>query len=1030
MSFHGLFIGIDRYDSPRINWLTCARQDATALHALFTDTLGGDTTLLVDETATLEAVESQFSRLSQCQEEDVVVIAFSGHGSETHEVVLYDTDPSDLSSTGLPLELLARWFASIPARRLVCILDCCFSGGMGAKVLKVDAASRNLQSVESALEEMKGEGRLILTASSATEEAWENGRLRHGLLTYYLLEALQGAEEVRQGGKVAVLRLLEFVVQRVTAGAAALGKPQHPTMRGQLDGELTWPIFHPGQRYAAAFPEHGRLNASADIGSLAAFGFPEAFLGAWSGAIPSLNQLQVDAINEYGVLDGQHLVVSAPTSSGKTMIGELAALQGALERKRTLFLLPLKALVNDKHQQFVRTYGDLGIRTVRATGEIMDPALLRGQYDICLLTYEKFGNLALAYPHLLDQVGCIVVDEVQMIADSSRGVNLEFVLTLLRMRRRSGVEPQLIALSAVIGDTNGLERWLDSRLLRRTDRPVPLDEGLLLADGSFRYIEPDSGVERIDQGHVRRIYGKGSSQDWVIPLVRRLVGEGKQVIVFRERKGEAVGCAKYLARELGLPAADAALQGLPTGDPSRSSEDLRLALRSGIAFHTADLSRDERLVIEQEFRAPNSPVRVIAATTTLAMGVNTPAEAVVIVGLEHPGSGPYSIAEYKNICGRAGRLGFSEHGHSYLLALSPREEYEYWTRYVRGTPENIESRFLVEGTDPRSLIVRVLAAAQRSAARPLTDENIVEFLEGSFGAFQLVQRNDRWSWDRGQLLESLGDLERHRLVERASEGGYRLTELGRLCGQGGVEVESITRLVEVLAPLPVASINDPTLITATQLTVELDAVLFPINKASTQKEPQAWPNELAAQGVAPEVLRALHHSVSERHVPTLRAKKAVACLLWITDWPMSRIEETLTRFSRPEPIAGPIRSITERTYDLLGTVASVAMILHPDLNLADRYERLLTRLEAGVTAAAAAIASKADGALGRGDYQRLLSAGLCSAEAIEQCADGDLLACLDGSPAKLAALRKAAKRCGDAGEVPLLAYPIIPPYVG
>jgi helicase len=73
----------------------------------------------------------------------------------------------------------------------------------------------------------------------------------------------------------------------------------------------------------------------------------------------------------------------------------------------------------------------------------------------------------------------IVVDEAQMIADPSRGANLEFILTLIIMRRREAVEPQVIALSAVIGDTNGLERWLGARLLRRTKRPVPLDEGLL-----------------------------------------------------------------------------------------------------------------------------------------------------------------------------------------------------------------------------------------------------------------------------------------------------------------------------------------------------------------------------------------------------------------------------------------------------------------------------------------------------------------------------------------------------------------------
>ncbi len=77
----------------------------------------------------------------------------------------------------------------------------------------------------------------------------------------------------------------------------------------------------------------------------------------------------------------------------------------------------------------------------------MTPLLL-GQFDIALLTYEKFTALALTRPHIIEQVGTIVIGEVQMIADESRGANLEFIMTLLRMRRREGIEPQIIALSA------------------------------------------------------------------------------------------------------------------------------------------------------------------------------------------------------------------------------------------------------------------------------------------------------------------------------------------------------------------------------------------------------------------------------------------------------------------------------------------------------------------------------------------------------------------------------------------------------
>jgi superfamily II DNA/RNA helicase len=514
-------------------------------------------------------------------------------------------------------------------------------------------------------------------------------------------------------------------------------------LRGTIDGEFVWPVFTPGARYYAAFPEKVHPPATEEIASLAAFGFSEPVLDAWAAAIPKLNQLQLDAINEFGVLDGADLVVSAPTSSGKTMIGEFAALKGIGEHRRALFLLPLKALVNDKHQEFERKYGPLGLRTVRATGEFNDdiPDLMQGHYDVALMTYEKATALLLANPHLLRQAGTIVIDEVQTIVDESRGTNLEFLLTFLKVCRRQGIKPQIVALSAVIGDTNGLERWLRGRLLRREERPVPLREGVLTYGGAFRFIAPD-GCEQ-QEPLIQVAYGSGSSQDWVIPLLAKLTCEGKKVIVFRETKGETTGCAAYLARTLGLPPADGAIAELPAADPSTASSALRQVMYGGVAFHNADLDREEKLVIERHFRDPASPLQVIVATTTLAMGVNTPASAVVIVGLTHPGEVPYSVAEYKNMIGRAGRLGFNEEGESYIVPPNPPEGHA-WAAYVLGQPEDLYSRFLAAGTDPRSLILRVLASAGEAG---LQREDIVSFLEESFGAFQERARLEGWEWD-------------------------------------------------------------------------------------------------------------------------------------------------------------------------------------------------------------------------------------------------------------------------------------------
>jgi helicase len=178
VNFHGLFIDIDRCASRRINWLTCAERDAKALHALFTDNLGGRSELLTGSDATHDAIRCQFERLAQCESEDTVVITFSGHGTSTRQIVTFDTDTLDLENTSIPLDTLTQWFSRIPARRLICILDCCFSGGAGSQVFAVEAVPRGLDSTESLLERMSGDGRIIFTASSAEEEAWESPKLR------------------------------------------------------------------------------------------------------------------------------------------------------------------------------------------------------------------------------------------------------------------------------------------------------------------------------------------------------------------------------------------------------------------------------------------------------------------------------------------------------------------------------------------------------------------------------------------------------------------------------------------------------------------------------------------------------------------------------------------------------------------------------------------------------------------------------------------------------------------------------------
>ena len=113
---------------------------------------------------------------------------------------------------------------------------------------------------------------------------------------------------------------------------------------------------------------------SAVVDDLRQFGIPPPVLEEWTARFRGgLNALQLSAINDYRILDGESLLVVAPTSSGKTFIGEMAATKAILDGRKAVFLLPYRALVNEKYDLFLSIYGDkLGKRVIRCTGDRTD----------------------------------------------------------------------------------------------------------------------------------------------------------------------------------------------------------------------------------------------------------------------------------------------------------------------------------------------------------------------------------------------------------------------------------------------------------------------------------------------------------------------------------------------------------------------------------------------------------------------------------------------------------------------------------
>jgi helicase len=1038
--FHGLFIGVNRYASTDIDNLASAVRDATALHALFADNLGdGDNCrIITDEEATAARLRSELRELQTTSSaDDVVVIAFSGHGSDTHEIITYDSDVYNLPSTALPLDELTDLVSAIPAKHLLVVLDCCFSGGAGSKVLNAPLAARGGSggiplSTDALLNKMAGTGRLILTAATADQPAWEDTRLGHGFLTYHLLQAFLGPEEVAHDGCINLLALLQYVTRRVKGSASGTAAArQEPTLRGQWDGEVIWPVFTPGARYTALFPEPAKSPVTDDIQSLRGYGIPEPVLDRWAEHLHGLNQLQQDAVNEARLLDGRNVLVMAPTSSGKTLIGELAALRATQNGGRSVFLLPTKALVNEQQDKFERLYGPVGVRTIRATGDFTDQvsAFLRGQFDMAVLTYEMFTRLALTNPHLLRIISVIVVDEVQTVVDPSRGPELEFLLTLIKSRKAEGIEPQLIALSAVLGDLGGLDSWLDAHLLHRTKRPVPLDEGVLDLTGTYRYKGAD-GMEHTEQLIPPQSGMFASAQTLLIPLAQKLVSEGQQVIVIRATRGETRGAALYLARALGQPPAQAALDALPTGDPSIASQQLRQCLQGGVAFHISDLSRDERRVIEDTFRAPNSPIRVIVATTTLAQGVNMPAETVVIPELRRRNGPrtfkPYRVAEYKNIAGRAGRLGLTERGRAIVLAFAHGDANLFWHDYVIGAPEDIRSALLDPGADTYTLVLRVVAVASQQIAsgRALSRDDVVAVLVNSFAAHQNRLTGSSDAFEPAQVATVLAALQRDRFIEDDGSG-LHLTPLGTVVAESGLAVRSAVAVARVFRRLQPQELNRATIISTAQLTAELDDTRLTINHKGVQREIQTFAGELSRQGTAQTVLLALRNYVLPE-VFAARAKKAVACLLWMNGTPSSQLEQIVMRHYKDKDSIGPIRAVASRIQDVIGAVIGMAAVIHPTADLSRLAELLPVQLELGIPASLAPLAV-AGADLTREHYLTLVSAGLRTPELIGAAEDDIVLKCVGGARPRLRSLREAVRQVLENAAIPALDEALPPP---
>jgi len=533
---------------------------------------------------------------------------------------------------------------------------------------------------------------------------------------------------------------------------------------------------------------------------------------------------------EAGVCDGADVVAAVPTASGKTFVAQLALLTAD---GPGLYVCPLRALAREKYETFAALPGvDVGISTgdFDATGEE-----LAGN-DVVVATSEKVDSAIRNGASWVDELACVVVDEVHLLGAKRRGPTLEVTLATLRRRNPA---LQTVALSATVDNPDAIADWLDAALVESDWRPVGLRTGVAVGGGvafddgtSLSVAVPPAGESDHDEDAGNEVNSGGDtgppegdsggdtdpaeddepdSTEVTAALVADAVADGGQCLAFVRSRREAVDLAERLAddglaEKLGIEDAAAGTAEEATDvDGTLTGQQLAECLRGGVAFHHAGLRSGHRSVVESAFR--DRDVACICATPTLAAGVNVPARRVVVRDQRRYGEGGMEwipTLEVHQMCGRAGRPGLDPHGEAVLVADADTRA-EVRERYVEGDPEAVESQL----ADPGALRTHVLAAIATGFAA--TETEILDVFEGTFYA-----RETGAGGLADAVAVAVDDLVAAGMVARETGGveDYRLaaTAVGETTSKQYVRPETGERIVGGLRAA--AGLSEATTLTA------------------------------------------------------------------------------------------------------------------------------------------------------------------------------------------------------------------------
>ncbi len=534
-----------------------------------------------------------------------------------------------------------------------------------------------------------------------------------------------------------------------------------------------------------------------------------------------LDRFQLEAFDAIDA--GRHVVVAAPTGSGKTVVAEYGIDSALLDGTRAFYTAPVKALSNQKYRDLVAIHGE------DTVGLLTGDNSINGDAPIVVMTTEVLRNMIYGRANKLGDLGLVVLDEVHFLQDTYRGPVWEEVMIHLPQH------VSLVCLSATVSNVAELAEWITTvrgptTAVTEQRRPVELSNQYLAKDRNedrlfllpmFVGGSVNRDAIRLDESAQRRPgisrrnrdsndrsrsgNAKGAHRRKLVPPGRvetvELLDDRKMLpaifFIFSRNQCDqaAQSCvdAGLVVTDPGERAAirliaEARLGGLEQADLDVLGYDRYLTqLEAGFAAHHAGMVPPMKEVVEACF--VEGLVKVVFATETLAVGINMPARSVVIekltkfTGEHHEQLTP---GEYTQLTGRAGRRGIDDHGSAVVL-WSP------WVRFDEVAQLAGSSRFHLRSA------FRPTYNMAANLIRTYDSERAHDLLNLSFAQYQadrdivtlqarLDRRRELLADLRTQAASPYGDIDEYRKLANAERDARRAGQIQR-----GDEIEERLR---------------------------------------------------------------------------------------------------------------------------------------------------------------------------------------------------------------------------------------------